>query len=94
MASNREKLLESAQKFILKGQLDRAIKDYQQVVALDPKDTRHRQRLAELLVRSGRNDEAVTEYEVIGKFYDDNGYYLKAIASTSRYRSLLPIISR
>ncbi|GAB7026080.1 tetratricopeptide repeat protein [Geotalea toluenoxydans] len=90
MASNREKLLESAQKFILKGQLDRAIKDYQQVVALDPKDTRHRQRLAELLVRSGRNDEAVTEYEVIGKFYDDNGYYLKAIAVYKQIQKLTP----
>lgn len=90
MASQREKLLESAQRFILKGQIDKAIKDYQQVVALDPKDTRHRQRLAELLVRTGRNDEAVSEYEAIGKFYADNGYYLKAIAVYKQIQKLTP----
>ncbi len=35
MASKKDKLLESAQKFIAKGQLDRAIRDYEQIVALD-----------------------------------------------------------
>jgi tetratricopeptide (TPR) repeat protein len=80
LASKKDKFLESAQKFILKGQLDRAIKDYEQVVALDPKEIRHRQRLAELLVRAGRKEEAIGEYESIGKFYADNGYLLKAIA--------------
>ena len=54
MSSKKEKFLESAQKFIVKGQLDRAIKDYEQIVALDPNDIRHRQRLAELLVRVDR----------------------------------------
>jgi tetratricopeptide (TPR) repeat protein len=90
LAANKDKLLESAQKFIAKGQIDRAIKDYQQVVALDPKDTRHRQKLAELLVRFGRNNEAVGEYEFIGKFYDDNGYYLKAIAVYKQIQKLTP----
>ena len=36
MATKKDKFLESAQKFILKGQIDRAIKDYEQAVALDP----------------------------------------------------------
>ena len=49
MSTKKEKLLESAQKFIQKGQIDRAIKDYEQIVALDPSDQRYRQRLAELL---------------------------------------------
>jgi tetratricopeptide (TPR) repeat protein len=80
LASKKDKFLESAQKFILKGQLDRAIKDYEQVVALDPKEIRHRQRLAELLVRAGRKEEAIEEYEFIGKYYADNSYFLKAIA--------------
>ncbi|HEY6871599.1 MAG TPA: tetratricopeptide repeat protein [Geobacteraceae bacterium] len=90
MSSKKDKFLESAQKFILKGQLDRAIKDYEQVVALDPNDIRHRQRLAELLVRAGRRDEAIGEYEAIGKYYADNAFYLKAIAVYKQIQKLDP----
>jgi tetratricopeptide (TPR) repeat protein len=90
LSSKKEKFLESAQKFILKGQLDRAIKDYEQVVALDPNDIRHRQRLAELLVRVNRKEEAIGEYEAIGKYYADNAYYLKAIAVYKQVQKLDP----
>jgi tetratricopeptide (TPR) repeat protein len=90
LSSKKEKFLESAQKFILKGQLDRAIKDYEQVVALDPNDIRHRQRLAELLVRANRKEEAISEYEAIGKYYADNAFYLKAIAVYKQVQKLDP----
>lgn len=90
MSSKKDKFLESAQRFILKGQIDRAIKDYEQVVALDPKEIRHRQRLAELLVRAGRKEEAAGEYDAIGKYYADNGYFLKAIAVYKQIQKLDP----
>jgi tetratricopeptide (TPR) repeat protein len=90
LSSKKDKFLESAQKFILKGQLDRAIKDYEQVVILDPKDIRQRQRLAELLVRANRAIEAIGEYEAIGKYYSDNGFYLKAIAVYKQVQKLDP----
>lgn len=78
--TKKEKYLDNAQKFLVKGQLDRAIREYEQAVALDPKDVRVRQKFAELLVRANRKEEALREFEVIGKFYADNGFYLKAIA--------------
>jgi tetratricopeptide (TPR) repeat protein len=84
----KEKYLASAQKFIQKGQLDRAIKDYEQVVAADPKDIRHRQKLAELLARCNRKDDSVREYQTIAKYYDDNGFYLKAIAVYKQLQKL------
>ena len=90
MSTKKEKYLESAQKFIVKGQIDRAIKDYEQVVALDPSDMRHRQRLAELLVRVNRKDDAIKEYEDIGRHYADNAYYLKAIAVYKQIQKLTP----
>lgn len=90
MSSKKDKLLESAQKFILKGQLDRAINDYEQIVALDPKDIRHRQRLAELFVRANRKEDAIGEYEAIGKYYADNLYFLKAIAVYKQIQKLDP----
>lgn len=90
MSSRKDKLLESAQKFIAKGQLDRAIKDYEQIVALDQGDIRHRQRLAELLVRANRKDLAIAEYEAIGKHYSNHSFYLKAIAVYKQIQKLDP----
>ena len=90
LASKKDKLLESSQRFLLKGQLDKAIKDYQQVVALDPKEVRYRQKLAELLVRDNRKEEAIVQYEDIGKHYADNSYFLKAIAVYKQIQRLSP----
>lgn len=90
MSTAKEKYLASAQKFIAKGQIDRAIKDYEQVVSLDPNDIRHRQRLAEMLVKINRKDDAVAEYKVIGKYYSDNTYFLKAIAVFKQIQKLIP----
>ncbi|HJV36802.1 hypothetical protein [Geomonas sp.] len=90
MASKKEKYLESAQRFMLKGQLDKAIKDYQQVVALEPKEIRYRQKLAELLVRDSRKEEAIAQYEGIAKHYAENSYFLKAIAVYKQIQRLSP----
>lgn len=78
--ANKDKLLESAQKFLAKGQLAKAIGDYQKLVEAFPKDMRNRQKLAELLVRERRNDEAQPHYEAVAKHYTETGFYLKAIA--------------
>ena len=90
MSSQKEKLLASAQKYIQKGQFDRALRDYEQIVTADPKDVKHRQKLAELLVRCNRKDDAIREYETIAKYYDENGFYLKAIAVYKQVQRLDP----
>ncbi len=88
--STKEKLLTSAQKFIAKGQLPRAIKDYQQLVKLDPKDVRNRQKLAELYSRTGMTAEALDAFEGVAKHYSDNGFFLKAIAVYKQMQRLDP----
>ena len=90
MLSRKDKLLESAQRLVLKGQVDRAIKAYQQIVALEPKEVRYRQKLAELLVRDHRKEEAIVEYDSIGKHYADNSYFLRAIAVYKQIQRLSP----
>lgn len=80
MSSQKDKFLASAQKYIQKGQFDRALRDYEQVVTADPKDVKLRQKLAELMVRCNRREDAIREYNTIAKYYDENGFYLKAIA--------------
>jgi tetratricopeptide (TPR) repeat protein len=90
LSSSKDKFLVSAQKFIQKGQFDRALRDYEQVVTADPKDVKHRQKLAELMVRCNRKDDAIREYETIAKYYDENGFYLKSIAVYKQIQRLDP----
>jgi tetratricopeptide (TPR) repeat protein len=90
LSSKKDKIIEAAQKFILKGQIDKAIKEYAQVVELDPGDMRNRQKLAELYVRVNRKDEAIGEYEAVGKYYENNSYYLKAIAVFKQIQKIDP----
>lgn len=88
--SSKEKLLASAQKNIEKGLLQKAIGDYQQVVELDPRDIRHRQKLADLLSRARMNGEAIVQYDLVAKNFSDNGFHLKAIAVYKQIQKLDP----
>lgn len=88
--SNKQKYLESAQKNIKKKQLPRAIKDYQKVVEIDPRDIRSRQRLAELYVKTNKNGEAFEQYEAVAKYFSSNGFYLKSIAIYKQMQRLDP----
>lgn len=88
--SKKEKLLAEAQKLFQKGQPDKAIKGYQEALALDPADLRIRQRLAELLMKVNRLDEARTELTAVGKALASSGFCLKAIAVYKQIEKLFP----
>jgi len=90
LATNKDKLLESAQKNLKKKQVAKAIKDYAKIVELDPVDVRSRQKLAELYVRTNKNTEAYEQYESIAKYFSSNGFYLKAIAIYKQMQRLDP----
>ncbi|MEE4255198.1 MAG: hypothetical protein V2I50_14235 [Desulfuromusa sp.] len=90
MATNKDKLLESAQKNLKKKQVAKAIKDYAKIVELDPADVRSRQKLAELYVRTNKNAEAYEQYESIAKYFSSNGFYPKAIAIYKQMQRLDP----
>lgn len=88
--TKKEKLIDSAQKNIQKGQIAKAIKDYQQLVELEPKDIRHRQKLAELYNRAKQTAQSLEEYHKVGSYYADNGFYLKAIAVFKQIQRISP----
>ena len=89
-SSRKEKLVEDAQKFALRGQFDKAAKIYEQILALDPTAINQRQKFAELLIRCGRSDDARKELELIGGYFSKNGFYLKAIAVYKQLQKLFP----
>jgi len=90
LSSQKDKFLASAQKYIQKGQFERALRDYEQVVTADPKDVKLRQKLAELMIRCNRREDAIREYNTIAKFYEENGFYLKSIAVYKQIQRLDP----
>lgn len=90
-SSKKDKLIEEAQKFALRGQFDKAAKVYEQILALEPTAINHRQKLAELLIKCARNDDARKELETIGKHFSKNGFYLKAIAVYKQLQKLFPM---
>lgn len=89
-SSQKDKLLEEAQKLVMRGQLDRAVKVYEQVLALEPSAINQRQKLAEILIKAGRPDDAAKELETIGNHFSKNGFYLKAIAVFKQLQKLFP----
>ncbi|MCK5914220.1 MAG: tetratricopeptide repeat protein [Desulfuromusa sp.] len=90
MATNKDKLLESAQKNLRKKQVSKAIKDYVKIVEMDPVDVRSRQKLAELYVRTSQKTDAYEQYESVAKYFSSNGFYLKAIAIYKQMQRLDP----
>lgn len=80
MSAKREKLLDSAQKHIRKGSWDKAVKDYQWVLEEDPNDVRTRLKVADLLVKIERFEEALAEYQSVAYHYAQDDIYDKAVA--------------
>lgn len=88
--ANKDKILAIAQKFLQKNNLSRAIKEYLKVIAIDPKDVRSRQKLAELYSRTNDIEEALKHYEIVAVYYADNTFYLKSIAVYKQMQRLVP----
>ena len=87
---DKEKTLKTAQEYILKGQIEKAIKEYQKIVKATPKDIRARLKLGDLYVRSGENDKAIEEYLRVAELYEEEDLNSRAISSYKKVLSLNP----
>src|SRR5260370_8547476 len=88
---DKNKAIESALKLITKGQFEKAVKEYQRVLEIDPDDVRVLQKLAELYQKMNRKAEAADCFEKVAKTYAAQGFYLKAVAL---YKQVLKVIVR
>ncbi len=70
----------NAQKYLQKGQRDRAIKEYYRALDSDPRDLRIRHKLGELLASQGIKSEALKELNLVAEAHSKGGFYLKAVA--------------
>ncbi len=80
MAINKNKINDNALKFIQKGQIKKAIREYEKILAEEPGDVRTLLKKGDLLVRVGDRDHAVETYLIVANAYSQQGFHLKAVA--------------
>jgi len=68
---DKDKIFKTAQQYILKGQTEKAIKEYQKVVKATPKDIRARLKLGDLYLKGGENEKAIEEYLRVAELYEE-----------------------
>jgi pilus assembly protein FimV len=90
MAFNKEKVMDAARKFVDKGQLDKAIKEYLRVVKEDPADVRVWLKIGDLHARKGQKQEATETYLKVARYYQDQGFFTKAVAVFKQILKLDP----
>ena len=80
MAINKRKILEAAQKFLQKGSLDKALKEYQTLLQADPRDSNSRLKLGDIHLKLGQKDEAIGAYLKVAEQFMKDGFDAKAVA--------------
>jgi len=87
---DKEKILKTAQQYVLKGQIEKAIKEYQKIEKATPKDIRARLKLGDLYLRNGENEKAIEEYLRVAELYEEEDLNSRAISSYKKVLSLNP----
>jgi len=80
LAVNKRKILESAQKHLQRGALDKALEDYQTLLKADPKDSNIRLKVGDLHLKLGRNQDAIDAYLRVAQQFTAEGFDAKAVA--------------
>lgn len=86
---SKEKIIESAEKYFKAGKFDRAIKEYQKLLAEDSSDMRAKLKIADLLAKSKDIPAAVKTYREVADQYAKDNFHLKAIAV---YKTILKLV--
>lgn len=90
MAVGREKVIQLAERYVSRGKIQAAIKEYRKVLKKNPRDTSTLNRVGDLYARIERIDDAVGLFMQIAEQYADEGFLLKAIAIFKKIIKLDP----
>jgi len=87
---DKTKIIEGATKLVAKGAFDKAIREYQKVLDLDPRDVRTLQKMGELYQKKGDNPQAASFFTRVAEVYAQDGFFLKAVALYKQVLKLNP----
>src|SRR4026208_413169 len=82
--------MDAARKFVDKGQIDKAVKEYLRIVNEDPKDVRVWLKIGDLYAKKGAKQDATETYLKVARFYHEQGFFLKAVAVYKQILKLDP----
>ena len=89
MAIDRDKVQAAAQKFVEKKKYDKAVVEYQKIVAGGSERRADAAQDRRPLLEDARLPDAIATYERVGKFYAHQGFALKAIAVYKQIREMI-----
>ena len=89
VAINRDKILQEAQKLVDKKRYDKAIAEYQKVVADDPHDVRTLLKIGDIYLRMQQFAEAIASYDRVANHYSVQGFSVKAVAVYKQMREII-----
>jgi tetratricopeptide (TPR) repeat protein len=87
---NKENILDTAQKYVLKGQLKKAISEYLRLVEADPQDKRLHLKLGDLYLKNGEEDKAIQAYLKVATLYGEEDLNFRAISIYKKILSINP----
>lgn len=88
MAIDKEKILNIAQKYVLKGQSQKAITELQKLIEASPKDKRLYLKLGDLHLKNNEKERALEQYTKVAQLYVEEDLNFRAI---SMYKKVLSI---
>jgi tetratricopeptide (TPR) repeat protein len=91
LALDKEKILALAQRYVLKGQSQKAIKEYLRLIEAEPKDKRLYLKLGDLYLKNAEDGKAIKEYLKLADLYAEEDLNFRAI---SIYKRILSIDSK
>ncbi|HEX9942883.1 MAG TPA: tetratricopeptide repeat protein [Thermoanaerobaculia bacterium] len=90
MALQREQVVQTAEKYVSRGKIEPAIREYRKLLAENPNDINTLNRIGDLYARIHRIDEAVDFFTQIAERYTAEGFFVKAIAIYKKIIKLDP----
>jgi tetratricopeptide (TPR) repeat protein len=91
LALDKEKILALAQRYVLKGQSQKAIKEYLRLIEAEPKDKRLYLKLGDMYLKNAEDGKAIKEYLKLADLYAEEDLNFRAI---SIYKRILSIDSK
>jgi tetratricopeptide (TPR) repeat protein len=89
VAVDREKVAQAAQKLVEKKRFDKAVEEYQKILAEDPRDVRTLLKVGDLRLKAEQYPDAITTYETVGQFYLQQKQLPKALAVYKQIREII-----
>jgi len=87
---DKDKILDIAQKYILKGQSKKAIKEYLKLVEANPQDKRLHLKLGDLYLKNVEEGKAIEEYLRVASLYGEEDLNFRAISIYKKILSINP----